>query len=272
MTISHCKPSGSLGAGELGVPAVSASNSTVFTPTGSKRGVLVSLHGMTGSHLTPPPVVEDSGAPLPYKGLTFANHLKDDGWVSLWVPCVEDGYSAGVGPAGIMNDVLLDAGHGSRYLDANLRHWDHVVNYIKRTYGDWPIIVYGGSWGGWRVLQILANRESTVVAGMAHIYAPKLSSIDLGGFDFTSMDCSGADCPDSIIDDVTVPVFLSWHTDDIIVPQADPQAVHDSAVAAGVPVTKSSQTTGNHAMLTADETQHMAFITSVMDPLCPASF
>lgn len=272
MTITtHC--TGTPGAGELTVPGINDWNTTTFLPSGSKRGVVVGIHGMTGAYIDPPQVIEDApaGSLIPGKLLTFCNHLVADGWVVIWPMCIEDGYSASVGPNGIKNDVTLDAGHGSRYRTSTDHWWEHVVEYVKVTFGDWPIVPWGASWGGWRSLVVAADFPDTIIAMGAHIYAPILSHINLGGIDFTSTNCSGANLPASIINGFTKPTWLSWHTDDIVVPDADPRAVNDAAVLAGVPVTTRAAL-GNHAFNAADETAAMAWFTGTVDPLAPAVY
>ena len=77
-----------------------------------------------------------------------------DGWIFTCPSYQEDFY---VQPAclGIQNDILNDAGNGSRYLASTLNWWDHVVQYWQSVVAaDVPIVCFGVSWGGWRALQL----------------------------------------------------------------------------------------------------------------------
>jgi pimeloyl-ACP methyl ester carboxylesterase len=161
MPITHCLPTGSLGTSEIPVIQVPGGG-TVLTPSsGFKRGVVVLLHGLQLINYSafPVPLIDNSVDLL----LTFATDLATDGWVVLFPGLLGDNNAMSQNNA-IFNDINADSGHGSRLLTNTLHWWDHVVDWVSVNYGNWPIVPFGISWGGWHALQIAINRTSTVIA------------------------------------------------------------------------------------------------------------
>ena len=219
---THCLPNGYLGTKELPVCNVSGGSIATFNPpagVGQRRGVVVFFSGL---YIAPvavcaPPVLADafSGLGSTYAA-SLANNLATDGWIVLAVPAQEDSFS-GVPTGGIYTDMQNDTGYGARYLASTLHVWDHVYQYIQQTYGSVPIIVCGTSLGGWRTLQVAANRTSQIVGYFAHdpvtiwetvwnAYTP--------GYTFGTLNFSGADIGPTFLAGVTVPGMVGYGTID----------------------------------------------------------
>lgn len=269
MVNTHCLPSGVLGTGELPVPNVSAANMSSLTPSvGSRRGVVVMLHGMTIKVADTVPIFGDLGGVQPILWLSLANALVADGWVVIQ-PQFADNFYPGAPPAGLFGDVSNDAGHGSRYLAQTLHWWDHVVSWIASNYGVWPIVPLGFSWGGWHSLQIAAGRPSTITAYVAHHPATVLSAVPAAvttPTDFTGISTAGLDATSTMVNAVAAPGLIGWGTLDPVVGFAAIQAIYDTAHAAGAPVTSNAQATG-HTLQTVDNTAITGWFTSVVDPI-----
>ena len=166
MPNTHCLPSGSLGTGELPVPNVpgfGSSFSTVLIPGGAKRGVVPLFHGL-GSR---PPFADISGPP-PTLYNTLATDLVADGWVVIWVEQLGDDYISDQ-PSGVINDLTNDTGHGSRMLTNQGHLIDHTNNYIQKTFGSWPVVPFGISYGGWDSLAWATTRTATITAYGGHV-------------------------------------------------------------------------------------------------------
>ena len=178
MTINtHCLPNGSLGTNQIPVSSVPGPLSQ-YVPTGSKRGVVVWMHGLsvTGDAYPFPILDQDVGGFAPVLVQTFVNDLVADGWVVVPVTYPEDGYAKVQVHLVYMNDINSDTGSGSRFLTTTLHWWDHVVEWIHMNYGVWPIVPFGVSWGGYHSLVIAANKTSTIAAYGAQVPATILSA------------------------------------------------------------------------------------------------
>ncbi len=160
MALTHCLPTGSLGTFEIPVIQVPGGG-TVLEPVGSKRGVVVLLHGLQliNNSSFPVTLIDNSVDQL----LTFANDLVADGWVVLFPGMMGDNNVLSQDNA-IFNDISNDTGHGSRLLSNTMHWWDHVVDWVSMNYGSLPIVPFGISWGGWHALQIGINRTSSILA------------------------------------------------------------------------------------------------------------
>lgn len=269
--LTHCLPSGALGASELPVPNVSAATMSLMVPAGSKRGVVVLLHGLSSAIASTPYAIVDQGGILPVKFLTFATALVADGWIVAYPVYAED-VAPGVPCLALQADISADAGHGARYLAQMLHWWDHVVAWVQATYGAWPIVPFGMSWGGWHALQIAANRSSTIVAYGAHAPVALLSGLSTAfstPADFTAVNTTGLDTTAAMLNAVAVPGILGWGTSDSAVGFTNQQAIYTAAHAAGAPIT-SNATADNHELLSADVTTYTAWFTATVDPLAPA--
>ena len=268
------------------MPVASLTNkTTVLTPaSGLRRGVVVFIHGLGGG--TPPaipiPIVDIPTGILPQYMLTLANSLTADGWVVIQPPYSDD-FHVVSNPQGVYNDVNSDAGHGSQYLTQTLHWWDHVIAYIKATYGNWPVTMIGWSWGGWHALQIAANRMSTLTAYVVHHPVTILSNLAVNyPPDFrTGINTTGLDAGAHILDAVTIPGNIGWGTTDGVVgynllgtggtPVSNTTDIYNNAVAASRPVTSNPQS-GSHTFTTTDAGVYAAWFTSTVDPLCPKTY
>lgn len=287
MPDTHCLPTGSLGTGELPIPSISVNNVFTLAPSpGSRRGIVVFLHGLgTGANSSPPSAILDHpGGFLPSLVLTFCNDLVADGWVVFCPSNPEDDYTS-TGAAGIFNDVNNDAGHGARYLSNVVnRWWDHVLQYIHTTYGNHPVVAFGFSWGGWTAIQIAANRQSSIIAYGAHCPVTILSNISqsyTGFVNFASTNTTGLDATATQLNAVTIPGVVGYGTADVIAgynsagtggtPVSNTDAMITAAVGLSQPVTRNS-TTDNHTFLSADATYYSGtYFSGTIDPLAPAN-
>jgi hypothetical protein len=225
MTITHCLPSGSLGTAELPVCQISAATTTAYggpIGSGNVRGVVVFLNGLDVTTVTltaMPPVIraDDNTAGFNWYGTTLKNSLVADGWIVLVVPYQENFYSLGTGAQGIYNDVNADTGHGSRYLASTLHWWDHVVAYVRKTYGATiPIVTWGMSWGGQKSLAIAQNKPSTLTAFAAHCPSTWLRNADFlyTGVQYGQIDTSGLDLSASSLAGAAMPGVIGYGTND----------------------------------------------------------
>jgi dienelactone hydrolase len=276
MPDTHCLPTGSLGTSQSNVPQVPA-GATVLTPSGSKRGVVVLLHGLgqLGSPSVLPPVLQNFTGPWDF--LTLADDLQTDSWIVLFATQVGDAMDVASQTQAVYNDVTNDTGNGSRLLATTLAWWDHVVLWVKATYGDWPIVVVGGSWGGWHALQLAINRAATLTAYCAHHPASVLSDLNpsVVSPSFASVNTTGLNVGATALNNVSIPGLLGWGTSDNVV-GASPwtsdtltPAIYSAASGAGAPVTSNSQAEA-HVMGSADVTVITGWFTSTVDPLAPA--
>jgi dienelactone hydrolase len=277
MVDTHCLPTGSLGAGENPVPSVPG-NATILTPSGLKRGVVVLLHGINQTGIPsvlPPPLQNYSG---PWDWSTLADDLQNDGWVVVFPQEVGDPTNAASQGQAIQADISNDSGHGARCLAANLHWWDHVVDWINSTYGPWPIVVVGGSWGGWISLVVAINRSSTLTGYCAHHPAsnPSLLNPAIVPGGWSSLNTTGMNVGSAALNAVSVPGLLGWGTSDTMVdyPQTGDTltpAIYSAANGAGAPVTSNQQSEG-HIMGPSDVTAITGWFTATIDPLAPAVY
>jgi dienelactone hydrolase len=225
MPNTHCLPTGALGTNELAVPPIIgyAGIPAGGVGHGNIRGVVVWLHGLRGPGSAYPATTPvDTGGILPGYFATFTNALITDGWVVLAPIYAEDGFATANPTKGLYNDINSDTGGGSRYLAQMLHWWDHVVAYIKATYGNLPIVPFGMSWGGWHALQIAANRQSTVAAYGCHCPSNVMDVVSTTvtpGYDFTALanQARGLDVFSTALNSVTVPGIIGYGTSDSLV-------------------------------------------------------
>lgn len=290
MTIAtHCLPNDVLGTDEVPVPNISANTVLTLTPVGGVglgniRGVVVICHGLDQTTQTiPHPLVDAPGGFLPNLFRTLANNLVLDGWLCIQPIYQEDNHR--VSPVyGIFTDMQNDATFGARYLASALHWWDHVVIYIHKTYGEWPIVPFGFSEGGWHALTMAANRTSDIVAYGAHCpwtIGSTLSTTFTPGFNFGSLNTTGFDTTTTQVNDVDLPGVIGYGTNDTAVgwdlagtggtPISNTDAIITNAVAAGQNVTRHA-TTDAHAISSSDATFYPAWFASTVDPLCPRQF
>lgn len=269
MPNTHCLPSGSLGTAELPVPAVNAGTMTTVAASGTRKGVAVLMHGLQTTIVATPMPVPNLGGIFPVKFGDLAAALTADGWECLYITYAED-FAAGNPSLAVQSDIVADAAHGARYLAQALRWWDHVVAYIKATYGaSTPIVPAGLSWGGWHSLVIAANRETTIKAYCSHV-APiilsQASPVFTNPADFSAVNTTGFDFATTGLNAVRVPGLVGWADSDTAAPPANIQAVVTAGQGAGSPIT-TNDVTGGHALSSAAVTNIASWWTSVVDPL-----
>lgn len=273
---THCLPTGALGSNEVNVPNVSDSKMPYMRVNpGSRRGVVVFLHGMVTSTTAAVPVqIVDSGGYFPGLNLTFANSLVTDGWVVIQPSFGED-WSLIRPSQAIWNDINADTGNGLRYLTNMLHWWDHVMAWIHTNVGVVPVVLYGGSWGGWHTFQIAKNKTSTIGGYMSRCGATILSDVSAAftnPVDFTAINTTGLDVTAHYMDTINLPGHISWGTSDPAVGFTDQQTLYNNAHTAGMPVTNYSGTGEGHDFPTAAETDMFSWVQSTLDPLFPAVF
>lgn len=270
MTTSHCLPSGTLAAGAVAVSKVDRQNTSEMKGAGPYRGVVVYMHPFTNPPVVPFVLpVEDETIPFLGDNKTFDlfTSLVADGWVILGVPYPEDYWTGGPGAA-VTSDIGADAAHGARFLAMTLHWWDHVKNYIDRTYGaNWPIALFSISWGGIHTLNIAkADTSGRLVGVNSHVGATLVNPIQ-GFIGATVSNTSGFDVDQHALDAVTFPCLLSYGTIDPIVgwgiagtgtcpggyalTQSNTDMLIVNAQAASAPVTRGALSGVGHAVPTA---------------------
>ena len=224
MTITHCRPTGALAADEIPVCNVSKAGTSVIFPSGLARGVMVFLHGLSGNREPVPPglpTANTSDVTGHHYDFQFMQSVVADGWIYITFPYPEDYYSLDTGAHAVYNSISSDPNHGSIYINnTTMLWWDHVVRFIQRVYGGptVPIIVAGGSWGGWHTLQIVSRKKTRVAARVgdnyvdagycAFIPATFFENISPGftaPLDYSVLNASGLAIPVSALDSVDTP-------------------------------------------------------------------
>lgn len=166
---THCLPSGSLGTGQLPVPAFPGPGSSILTPGGSKRGVVVLMHGMLTVDNQFPYPLQDVVGVLPELYNTLATNLQGDGWVVIWPSLIGDNYLTAQSH-GLLGDISNDAGFGSRYANSVWSlWWDHALSYLNANYPGFPVVPFGVSTGGLQAYLVAINRTSSIAAYGAHV-------------------------------------------------------------------------------------------------------
>lgn len=169
MPNTHCLPTGSLGTGQLPIPDFPGAGSSILTPGGSKRGVVILMHGMltTNGQFAYP--LQDVVGVLPELYQTLATNLQGDGWVVIWPALIGDSYNTAQS-LGLLADISNDTGHGSRYSNSVWSlWWDHILNYLNLNYPGFPVVPFGVSTGALQAYLIAANRTSTIAAYGGHV-------------------------------------------------------------------------------------------------------
>jgi hypothetical protein len=170
MPNTHCMPSGSLGTAQLNVPSFPGPSGSVLLPSGSKRGVVVLMHGMLTFAAAYPYVLQDVSGVLPELYQTLATNLQGDGWVVIWPTLVGDDYASVCQRDGILGDLTNDAGNGSRFGSSVWSlWWDHALGFISSNFPGCPIVPFGVSTGGLQAYLVAIHRTPTIAAYGAHI-------------------------------------------------------------------------------------------------------
>ena len=176
-------PSGSVGTGELLPPNIAASSVTTLQRNRwiAKACAFASYcHGLGFGPVSPPIGLGDAlSVSIPALNdyfATLATILAADGWQVIYP--IQNQDVAFNGELAIQNDFSNDAGLGSRFLTNTVQHWwDHILLYIHKTYGNWPVTVAGFSGGGWMAYQLAALEQSSLTAFCAAHGATLFSNI-----------------------------------------------------------------------------------------------
>lgn len=302
MPNTHCLPSGSLGSSEVPVCQIGGDTLSVQTPAGgighsNIRGIVIYQSGLSIVPQTAPLPITDSSTS---KVQTLATGLTGDGWVFALVPVNEffvtsgASFSTAGNPAQyVQNDIVADAGHGSRFATSTLHWWDHIVQWVKLTYpAGFPIVAFGASWGAWHMWQVAINRTSTVIAYGGHCGVTILSHVAAAatgtglvvptGANWTAINTTGADVGSSALNGLTsTPGWIGWSTTDTVVGDTDLIAMKSAAITAGCPITTLQDNTNGHGLYTTDigpggtgftGTTILDWFTATVDPLAPKTF
>lgn len=167
--MSHCPTV--LGPGELWTPAVPGAGAPPQIPSGSKRGVVVLMHGINWGF--PPTLVDFNVFGVQYYFQTLATNLVQDGWVVIFPEEIGDGYVT-TQSAGWFNDCNQDSGKGSRLLGNIERYADHAMTLCAAVVPGAPVVFGGVSLGGFTALQIAINKTTDVAGFFAQVPAMKI--------------------------------------------------------------------------------------------------
>jgi hypothetical protein len=264
MVATHCLPSGSLGTSEIPVCNVSTARSTIATPGGSKRGVALTFQGTWLHTVDAPPPVEDESSVLMFATLQAA--LVANGWVAV-TPCKPSTCLPVIEGVALVNEVNADtSGKGLRMLTM-YQHWfEHLLEWVGRTYPGWPVIVTGVSLGGWLAIRLAQSQPASILAYAAEKPIAVWSALPFG---VMPADTSGADLTTHSLDALTMPGFIGWSTTDTTVGFIVQQAMYNNAISAGRPVT-SNPSSELHGMTAAASAAISSWLAATVNPLAPA--
>lgn len=279
MVATHCLPSEARGATELPVAPINPAMTVVTAPgAGPYRGIVVTAHGLiTNRGYLPPQGPQDlTFFGLQVRDATFAADLNADGWIMLNVLTNGDNWST---TGNVCHGISRDINHddGTRYHQGVRHWWEHIRRYIRRTWGDWPVIAYGGSWGGMHALTT-AETPDPPTAILAYCPATIQSALPAGLWAGEPLpgDTSGADIPTTALNTFTGPSLVAYGTSDPLTgwsasstPPSNADAIITNAQAAGRPCTRLATHYTLHGFDLTDEASFMAWVTSSVDPLAP---
>jgi hypothetical protein len=226
MVDTHCRPSGTLVPGEVGVSSVGSYNIETYDPgVGERRGIIVFIHGLSIGPIANFPLLMTNGGSPPFASRfgDFVTAVNADNWIVESVSVSEDFYY--IGSQAIYNDMATDSAFGSRFLEHGLLNWwDHVSVYNNETYGTGrPVIVMGFSMGAGKAMQIAANYvgrtpQPNLVGYIAHCPVTLMETINpnFTGLpqSFYPINCSGYDLGPIILNNVAVPGIVGYGTND----------------------------------------------------------
>lgn len=167
--MSHCPTV--LGAGELNTPNFPGAGSSIFIPSGSKRAVVVLMHGLNWGF--PPGISDFNFFGVLYYFLTLAENLQAAGYQVVWPEEIGDGYVVDQSH-GWFNDCNQDSGKGSRILGNIERFADHAATWRDLNAPGCPLIFGGVSLGGFHALQIAINKTSKIAGYFCQVPAMKI--------------------------------------------------------------------------------------------------
>lgn len=223
MVATHCRPA-PLGTGELSVPNVKGTVTVSDPGSGSRRGIVVFIHGIgvASVPVVPQPVPNSGSAGSYLRYGDFETAVVADNWVYVYVAVQEDFYQGGNNITGVFADVSNDSGFGSRYLASSLHLWDHIqTDLIVPNYGaNRPVIVAGQSFGGLKALQIAANQSTrpvpcNLIGYIAHTPSTVMEALD--EFNYGTLNWSGLDLSPTYMNAVTIPGNIGYGTNDALV-------------------------------------------------------
>lgn len=160
----------------------------------------------------------------------FVQMLNNAGWIVASVLYPEQ-YALTTGAFGQWNDMLNDAGFGSRYKMTLLRWYPHIEDYFHRKFG-WtiPLVPFGASSGGFHALLWAINRQAQLLGYMSAFPATLWSNpstafttpINFGpavvsGLAALPNGTSGLDLGPTDLNAVTIPGMVGWGTSDTAV-------------------------------------------------------
>lgn len=299
---THCLPSGSLGTGELPVNSLTLSNINVSDPgVGNRRGIVVFQHGLLE--------FDGFGFPIPIPNTTVAPGLSAQigdfvtavvaaGWISWYPPNQEDFYSPPASPgAGVLNDVVNDTGHGTRYLNSTIRWYTHLRALACKAYNitdaQLVVVLAGWSWGATRSLWLAANHVPGIAGFISHEPAclpenaqvaavPGWNAANWSGLDLPSTYLTAANAVSTV-----VPGIIGYGTLDQIVGYQNPggslptnntDAILTACASGGMTqitrnaVTETHEFTGIPQGAGNDAATYAAWIVSQINPTHPVSF
>jgi pimeloyl-ACP methyl ester carboxylesterase len=179
MVDTHCLPTGSLGAGQIPCPNFPGPSRVLNVTSGSRRGVLVMLHGLGGSLQYPYPLSDITGF-VNTLYLTLAQDLQAEGWVVVFAD--EPGDASGLGQEGAVSaDFANDAGHGSRVAATTGWLGTHAGLSLAKNYPGVPAGLLGISWGGFNALQMLSQFPSLWSIYCLHVPALTPWTVQVSG-------------------------------------------------------------------------------------------
>lgn len=301
--VGHCnwESGGALATNELPVPNLSVASLSIQTPSGglghgNVRGAFVFLHGLQSVNPSIPFAPQETAGALPVHMGTMATSLLADGWVVIQ-PIFQEDNSNRLNPAvALYQDVNNDSGDGSRYLASTLHHWEHMLDFIQKTYpSGFPICIFGFSAGAWRAVSIAASRLApTIKAFGAHcpatIWSNIGSSFNPPGLSWSALNATGLLLSTTCLNSCTVPGVIGYHTSDMAVgysaagtggtPVSNTQSIISNASGASSPpvgVSNPDGSAGNHVLTTGDASYYTGTWVAGTGPtapdvLCPKSF
>ena len=219
---THCYPNGPPTPGQLVVPNVPGFGTLVDPGGTNRRGVVVSMHGLSQKIYaagTPdgcsPPTADIAYFDYSY---SYDTWLNSNGWIRLYAAYPEDASPVVPGQA-LINDAVTvpGGGNGARILDTYLKWWDHIVSWIHNKWGQVPIVVSGGSHGGWMSMAVAAYRASSLTGAVMYCPATIWQIVSSGwvpSADFNHTDMSGMELPVGCLNGSQIPMWGSYSNND----------------------------------------------------------
>lgn len=259
----HCGPDKARQTpGECWPPSYRQGAKTYSPAVGSRRGVIFFPPGLSGQATPwPPGAAVNEGGLLPYRGLDLATTLSGSphNWVvKYWPATVGYGVGALAPNAAIANDLNTDPANtgtttGSRFMGNETAFLAHYLLGLQEDYPNFPICLFGFSWGAWTVLQTAIQFASDIVAVGAHHPPLLMNHINTSVMNLTAYTSTALDLGASALNSLssTLPIYLGWGSADTLVDEPDggdllTPAMYTSAQGAGLNVTPNCNSTGTN--------------------------